>query len=357
MNEPLRYIHVGTGGFGTHWCKDVLPRLAAMGKAVPAAAVDINPNALVNAREHLCLPSARCYTDLQRAIDENPADFVIVVVPPAHHEAVVDAALARGMHILSEKPIADTMEGCCRIYHNVRAAGRKMAVTMSHRFDQDKRTLEREIKSGNYGRLNYVIGRFTYNCRAFGSWGMFRHEIPDPLLIEGTVHHFDIFRALSGADARTVYSVTWNPPWGEYAGDSTALVTMQMTNGVRCFYEGAKANASTMNGWMNEYFRAECEHGTLELDARRLRVLRSGPGGPHASEAIPLLEQPVWMNPWLAELFCDWLRGGPPPPNSLDDNIQCAALLFAAVESAHTGVPVDVPAFLETNRAGARPAP
>ncbi len=34
-----------------------------------------------------------------------------------------------------------------------------MAVTMSHRFDQDKQTLEQAIRSGAYGRLNYVIGR------------------------------------------------------------------------------------------------------------------------------------------------------------------------------------------------------
>src|SRR5947207_2892244 len=82
---------------------------------------------------------------------------------------------------LSEKPIADTMAACVRIYKKVQAAGRKMAVTMSHRFDQDKQSLERAIKSGEYGRLNYVVGRFTHNCRAYGSWSKFRHEIPDPL--------------------------------------------------------------------------------------------------------------------------------------------------------------------------------
>jgi hypothetical protein len=66
-----------------------------------------------------------------------------------------------------------------------------------------------------------------------------------------------------------------------------------------------------------------------------------------AAEDLPLREQPVWTNPWLAEMFCDWLRGGPAPPNHLDDNLQCAALLFVAVESAHTGAVVDVPSYLQ----------
>jgi predicted dehydrogenase len=344
---PLRYIQVGTGGFGAYWCRSFLPRLTELGKAVPVAAVDTSPDALKNAQKHLGVPLERCYTDLPRALDENPADFLTIVVPPAYHESVVDAALLHDLPILSEKPIADTMEGCCRIYRKVKAAGKKMAVTMSHRFDQDKQSLEAAIKSGDYGPLNYIVHRFTHNCRRIGRWGKFRHEMADPLLVEGSVHHFDILRALSNADAETVYTQSWNPPWGEYAGDSTAFVTIQMTNGVRCLYEGAKANATTMNGWGNDYLRAECEHGTLELDRRKLRVLRDGTGGALAAEDLPLLEQPVWINAWLTEMFCDWLRGGPMPPNHLGDNIQCAALLFAAVESAHTGQPVEVQAFLQ----------
>lgn len=160
------------------------------------------------------------------------------------------------------------------------------------------------------------------------------------------MHHFDILRALSGANARTVYAATWNPPWGEYAGDSTGLITMEMENGVRCLYEGAKANASTLNGWGNDYIRAECRDGTLELDRRWLRVLRGGAWDRPLTQDLPLRQQPVWTNAWLAELFCDWLAGGARPPNSLGDNIHCAALLFAAIESAHTGAIVHVPEFL-----------
>jgi len=151
MSEPLRYIIVGTGGFGGYWCATVLPRLAEMGKAVAAAAADVNPAALANAQHHLKLPPEKCYTDVKEAFDKTRADFAIVVVPPAHHEKVVDLALAHDMHILSEKPIADPMKACTRIYKKVHAAGKKMAVTMSHRFDQDKQSLAAAIKSGKYG--------------------------------------------------------------------------------------------------------------------------------------------------------------------------------------------------------------
>jgi len=350
MADRPRFIHVGTGGFGNHWCREVLPRLVAMGKAEPAAAVDINPDALQNAQQGYGIPPERCYTDARRAFDEAEADFAIIVVPPRHHEAIVDLAVARGLHILSEKPIADTMAACARIYHKVKQAGLKMAVTMSHRFDQDKQSLERLIRSGEFGPCHYIIGRNTWNCRKSPTWGAFRYQIPDALLVEGTVHHFDILRSLAASDAATVYCRSWNAPWGDFKGDSSALVAIEMQNGVKVFYEGSKTNATTLNGWGNDYFRAECERATLELDSRRLRVL-SDLSGERVITEKPLLQQPAWRNAWLAEMFVDWLAGGPAPPNTLDDNIQCVALLFAAIESAHLGLVIDVQKFLQVELA------
>ena len=175
---PYRMIQVGAGGMGAAWCKMILPPFVKDGLIEVVAAVDINPVVLENAQAGLGLSPDRCYTDVQRAFDENPADFCTIVVPPAAHEMVVDLALAHDMHILSEKPIADTMEASVRIAKKVRRAGKKMGVTMSHRFDQDKTTLREELRSGRYGALDYLVCRFTCDCRRFGSWGKFRHETP-----------------------------------------------------------------------------------------------------------------------------------------------------------------------------------
>ncbi|HNT34341.1 MAG TPA: gfo/Idh/MocA family oxidoreductase, partial [bacterium] len=215
-----------------------------------------------------------------------------------------------------------------------------------HRFDQDKQSLERLIKSGDYGALDYIVGRNTWNCRKFPAWGAFRYKIPDTLLVEGTVHHFDIMRSLTGSDAKTVHALTWNPAWSDFAGDSQGLILIEMESGVRVFYEGAKSNSTTLNTWGHDYWRAECEKATLILDNRKLCTM-SDLSGEHKVVDVPLAEQPVWMNSWLAELFVNWVNGGETPPNSLDDNIQCAALLFAAIESAHTGKIVPVQEYLE----------
>lgn len=351
-----KVILVGTGGQGRAWCQRFLPPNVADGLVEVVAGVDVNEAALVNAQEHLGLPPEKCYTDMARAFAENQADFCIIVTPPAYHEAVVDLALAHDMHILSEKPIADTLEGAVRIAEKVKRAGKKMGVTMSHRFDQDKTTLRQELRSGRNGAIDYLICRFTCNMRNFGDWGAhFRHTMKDALMIEGSVHHLDILADLAGAKCDTLYAQTWNPSWGEYGGDSQGLVTMHFENGVRAFYEGAKTNAIGLNGWAQEYVRAECEQATLIMDRRRVErhpyeggriYKREGEG----VEVTPL-QQAKWMNTWLVEQFVQWLAGGPAMETNVEDNLQSMALIFAAIQSSQTGQPVKVQELLAATRA------
>jgi predicted dehydrogenase len=351
----FKVIQVGTGGHGRSWCARFLPPNIEDGLIDVVAAVDANPEALKNAQEFLGLSPERCYTDMQQAFDENPADFCVVVVPPAFHEAVVDVALAHDLHILSEKPIADTLEASLRIAEKVKRAGKKMGVTMSHRFDQDKTTLRQELRSGRNGALDYLICRFTCNMRNFNDWGAeFRHTMIDPLMVEGSVHHLDMIADLAGANCDTLYAQTWNPRWGEYGGDSQGQVMLSFENGVRAFYEGAKTNAIGLNGWTNEYVRAECERATLVMDCRRIERHPYEGGRIYKREGegteIRLLEQKKWMNAWLVEQFVAWLDGGEVMPTNLEDNLQSVALIFAAIESSRTGQPVKVQDFLNKTR-------
>ena len=122
-----KMIQVGTGGRGNGWCRRNLPPVIEEGLVEPVAAVDINPMVLVNAREGLGLRADQCYTDIHKAFDENRADFCTVVVPPAFHKEVVDVALAHDMHVLSEKPIADSLTASVRIADKVKRAGKRWA--------------------------------------------------------------------------------------------------------------------------------------------------------------------------------------------------------------------------------------
>ena len=343
---------------GRHWCEVALPPNIADGLIEVVAAVDINPAALSVARNTLGLTPEQCYTDAGKAMAENEADFCTIVVPPARHEEVVDLALAHGLHILSEKPIADTLAASVRIADKVKRVGAKMGVTMSHRFDQDKTSFREELRSGTYGALDYLVCHLTCDLRQRGSWGDFRHEIPHPLMIEGAVHQLDMLADLAGAHCDTIYAQSWNPPWGEYAGDSQALVMMRFENGRRAFFEGACTNAVGLKYWEQETIRAECELGTLVLNARRLERFPYDPSRQRVTklegegELLPLLPGRKWKNSRLVEQFAQWLDGGEAMETNIEDNLQSAALIFAVIESSRTGQPVKVQELLNQAREG-----
>ncbi len=354
-----KVIHVGVGTFGRRWCTEFLARNIADGTIEVVAVVDVDEKALSFAAQALNLPPECCYTDAAAAFAKHPADFCTIVVPPNHHEEIVDLAIEHGVDILCEKPIADTMAGSIRIADKVRRAGRKMAVTMSHRFDQDKTTLRAIVRSGKLGRVNTVSCRYASDLRAHLAWGaLFRHTMQDPLMIEGAVHHLDLVADYAGAKCSTILASTWKPDWAEYAGDTDGIVMMTFENGVRGIYEGTSSSAVGLNDWTKEYVRVDCEFGTAILNNREIEVFsrcdlvrqrnREGQG-----QKIQLITQPKWLNTWLIEKFCNWLDGGPQMETNVAANLQAAALIFAGIESQKTGRPIDIGEYISAHETAA----
>ena len=344
----LKMIHIGLGIMGLEWCKKAIPPNVKDGLIEVVAAVDINPSRLKYAQKYLGLSSSYCYTDLKKALEENKADFCSVVVTPENHEKVINLSIDYDLHILSEKPIADTLDASKRIVNKVLKSDKKMAITMTHRYDQDKTTLINELSSGKYGKIDYLICNVTADTRKLGSWGDFRHKMKNPLMIEGAVHHFDLLSTIAGSPCNTLYAQTWNPSWGDYNGDSQGLAILKFKNGTRAFYEGASCNAVGLKAWEKEYIRVECEKGTLVLSGRKLECFNynnkkvrvesmEGQG-----KIIPLIKQSKWGNAWLIEQFYDLVVNGVTMETKVDENIQSVAMVTAAIKSSQTGQQVFV---------------
>lgn len=341
-------IHIGTSGWGERWCREFLPPSVDAELIDVVAAVDIDESALSNATEHLGVPADRCYTDIARAFSEHDPDFCTIVVPPGNREDVVNVALAHDAHILSEKPISDSLDSSIRIAKKVERAEKKMGVTMSHRFDRDKTTLRQRLRSGTSGQLDYLVCRFTNNARR---WRSYRHNF----LVESGVHHLDLLENLANARCERLYAQTWLPKWGKGTVGGQTLVNMTFENDTRAIYEAATTNAACLNNWEQAYIRAECHNETLTLDRRKLKrfpynaddernweSVDAGDGEP-----IPLADdRETWANVWLIEQFVEWLDGGESMETNVQDNLRSMALVEAALRSSETGDAIAVQELL-----------
>jgi predicted dehydrogenase len=322
---------VGAGGFAASWIRDFLaPFLEDRVEVI--ALVDRDEKALDRSGAFLGLAADQRFTSAADAFREVEADFCAIVVPPAAHRHVAMLAVEHGVHILSEKPIADTLEATRDILRAVTDSGLRMAVTQNYRFTQRMLTFRWAMSNAELGNLNYLVARFTADYRKYGSWGgAFRHEISDALLIEGAVHHFDMIRNLTGADCDTIAGFGWNPSWSSFKGDSSGMYVMDMTDGSKACYEGNCSEAGMSNSWHQEYYRAECECGAVVLGAdNAVRVVRDG----KTIERVPAVSADPHGHQTIIRDFLNWLDGGLEPETSLDDNVKSMAMVFAAIDAS-----------------------
>lgn len=341
-----RCLMIGAGGMAGGWIRTMFPNFRDRMRVV--GLVDIRPEILNDGADFLGLPAGARFTDMSAAFEQVEADFCTIVIPPAAHEAAALGAAARGLPILSEKPIADTWDACRRIFRAVTDAGVKMQVVQNYRFTPRIMTLKKAVEGGDLGPPRYLIARFSADYRRRNSWGKFRHEIPHSLLVEGSVHHFDQIRNLAGADCARISGWEWNPPNESFDGESQALYVMQMANGLHATYEGNCLGAGTQNGWHQEFFRVECESGAAVLDRDgTVRSVRHTAGRGVQVDDLPPVRLPHEGHHRIIEQFLDWLDGGPEPPTRLSDNIRSAAMLFGAIEASETGQVVDVAAQVQ----------
>jgi len=333
-----RCIVVGCGGRGSYWTNHVLGAMKDQVQVV--GLVDVAPEPLAQGAETHGLAESALFGDVTEACDTIEADFCLISSPPWVHEEAVRAACEHGMAILSEKPIADTLEASVRIKRMVEAAGLPMVVVQNYRYSPFMLAFREVLRQQRLGRLNYLIGRFAADYNPPKSWGRrFRHEMDYALLIEGSVHHFDMIRNLTGADCEEIFGYGWIPAWADFKGDSNGLYVMRMTGETFAFYEGSCTAEGPQNPWHKEYYRAECEEGAVVIDADNVvRIVR-------IDGEDEIVEQPTDLpEPGAAIVgeFLDYLATGVPGQTAIADNIKSVGMVFAAVECDRTGQPVRV---------------
>jgi hypothetical protein len=78
-------------------------------------------------------------------------------------------------------------------------------IIQNYRYARDKQELVRIRDEGRLGRLQHILGRYACDYRNYESWGRaWRYDMEFGLLFEGSVHHFDMLRFLSGGDCDTL---------------------------------------------------------------------------------------------------------------------------------------------------------
>ena len=331
MPQKMRALLVGAGGMGRQWAKN----LAACDDVTLAGWIDIQPDTAARAADDLGVAVGYTGTDLERALAEVHPDFLVdVTIPEAHHDVTV-LALAAGVPVLGEKPMADTMERARAMVAASEHSGKLYMVSQSRRYNAQLQALRRLIveQVGELGILNtdFYLGPH---------FGGFREAMPSPLIVDMAIHTFDAARYLSGADPVAVYCEEFNPVWSWYQGAACATAIFEMSRGLRYTYRGSWCAEGRRTSWESEW-RAVGPNGSATWDGT----------------TPPVAEVVTRRNSFLSEVeprtapvedisegiggslrdFLHALKTGATPMGECHDNIKSLAMVFGAIESAATG--------------------
>jgi predicted dehydrogenase len=126
---------------------------------------------LQQAREEIGIPKA--YGDYRELLEKEQLDLVLFCPENARHAEVAEAIAARGAHMLTEKPMADSMVNATRMATAARNAGVELIVNWPSTWNPAVRTMQRLAREG-------VIGRVWQFRNRYGSRGPLSHGSVHP---------------------------------------------------------------------------------------------------------------------------------------------------------------------------------
>src|SRR2546422_789581 len=153
VNDPIRVGVLGAGAIAQVAHLPVLRRLPG----VEVAAIcdnDVSKAQALAARFEV----KDTYDDIEEVLRYASVDVVVICTPNHLHEIHVTSALAAGVHVLCERPLALTLAGVERALAASERYGKRVMVGMNHRFRSDVQAVRGFLAGGDLGALQAVRG-------------------------------------------------------------------------------------------------------------------------------------------------------------------------------------------------------
>jgi predicted dehydrogenase len=338
-HEPIRagLVGYGLGGAAFH-----APLIAATPGMRLAAIVTSSPRRAGEARRRF--PDAR----IARSADDlwetaGDLDLVVVASPNRTHVPLARAALAAGLPVVVDKPLAATAAEARDLVEEASRRGILLSVFQNRRWDGDFLTLRRLLAGGALGRVHRFESRFE-RWRPVPKEGWREHGDPAEaggILYDLGSHLIDQALVLFGTAATVYAEVDRRRPGVEV--DDDVFVALTHASGVRShLWMSAVAGDHALRMRVLGSEGAYVKHGRdVQEEALRAGAAADAPGwGTEPPERWGRLgagdewrtvpTEPGAYPAFYAGIASALREGGPPPVDAAD-----AVQVLRVIEAAH----------------------
>lgn len=286
------------------------------------------------------------YTDMTELLAHEQVDFVDIVTTVPSHRALVEQAAAQHVHIVCQKPFAETLEDAQAMIGAARSAGVTLMVHENFRWQSAVRQVIKHVRDGAIGTPFFCRASFRSGYDVFSG---------QPYLAEGArfiiedlgIHVLDIARAIMG-DVQRVAATTAriNPA---IKGEDVATILLTHDTGMTSVVDCSYATKRTPETFPETLLEIDGDLGVIRLDAGYQLTIQAG-GTTDQRDVSPELYD--WAEkPWhniqesvvaIQTHFVQCLLNGDEPETSGDDNLKTLELVEAAYRSAASGQSVGI---------------
>jgi len=339
----LKILQIGCGAISQAWFSSITKR----DDVEICGIVDINKDAALEkaAKFNLTCP---VFTDTAKAIDTiNPTIAIDNVIPSVRLE-LAKICMSKGLHVLSEKPLADTIDNAKQIIKLSDKYSREFFVMQNRRYNTGMFSYKNAIQTSLTGKIGYLGAEFFRDPH----FGGFRDEMPSPLLIDMAIHTFDQARFLLGNDPVSVICKEYNPKWSWYKGNASAVCIFTFEDGTIFNYTGSWCAPGMKTSWDSNW-RAVGSLGTCGWngnDFPTAQIYDSNDKSRHPLDTdirIQKIECPLNSHEGCIDEMIESIKVGRKAQTDCRDNIKSLAMVFAAIKSSVQNREVQIKELLE----------
>ncbi len=215
------------------------------------------------------------YTDRFEDILHKGIDVLHICLPHYLHASVAIQAMEAGIHVLTEKPMAMSLQEADEMLLAQGRTGMKLGVIFQTRYARSVRKLREMVAAGDFGRI--------LSARSFLTWSRPRANYQDSdwkgtwdregggVLMDQAIHSIDRIRYVLGSEAEWVDGSIHNYAHGFVEVEDTACAAIMFRNG--CLYHVYACNTYGANAPVSLEFigeRGRCglvrDQGYYELE-------------------------------------------------------------------------------------------
>lgn len=277
----------------------------------------------------------RAYTELHALLADPDIQAVYVVTPPSLHATQACAAARAGKHVMTDKPMALTLQDARRMSETCREAGVRLGCGFMMRYNPGNVRLRTMLRDGSIGKLIHVQIQASYQLAPPANWRVDPSLSGGGSLMDMGSHALDLAREFGG-EVAAVTGIVGNRIY-DYPVEDTAVALLRFASGATAFID-----ASFSERQVPRRIEAYGTNGTV--------YVHNSIGRRHTAEVEAFLDGKMQSleltpaNPYLGSIgeMNRAILDGRDPDISAADGVRNMELIDAIYEGARTGKWINV---------------